>query len=183
MKKKIFGVTIAVVAVTVIIVLWTFYPRMGSHYNKERDLPILYRDIADYLTENWLIEKELIHQTEGEAVSFDFYNMNLSQEQKKEIFGYLEQKYAPVKFNEPVPTISGGYVDSSYPVFRIQNYYWKEESGWYDIRVRCDLYSSTATRFFKLSYVFHNGEWNFLGESAILYEDLDWYDKHEQEAL
>ena len=181
MKKKVFGIATTVVAVAAIIILWAFYPWVDSPYNKERDLPILYRQITEYLTENWLIKRGLIHQTEGEVALFDLYKVDLSEEQREEILEYLEKKYPPVNFNEPVQMESDRYQAGLPPVFEIRKLYWKEERGWYYMNVRCILYSPSVTTDFKLSYVFHNGQWNFLEESKVTYADYEWYDQHVQE--
>jgi len=62
-----------------------------------------------------------------------------------------------------------------YPIFQLHNLYWEEERDRYYISVRCILYSSTKNTDFKLLYVFHNGEWKFLGEGAVTYADFEWY--------
>ena len=183
MKKKVFGLAIAAVVIGAIVVLCFFYPWMDSPFKKERDLPVLYRNIAEYLTENWLIEGGLIQQTEGEVALFDFYKVDLSKEQREEIFQYLDKKYPPVNFDEPVQTKRDGYAIGMYPVFEISNLYWKEESGWCDMKVRCTLHSSTISTEIKLSYLFGHGSWEFLGESKVNYEDIEWYDQHKSDEV
>ena len=181
MKKKIFWLSVAAMIVVLVTVLSFVFVRMTTPFDKERDLPVLYRKVADYLTENWLIEDGLIQQTEGEVALFDFYKLDLSEEQREEILQYLEKKYPPVNFNEPVQMTSGGYIVGAYPIFELRNLYWKEEKDRYYINVRCSSYSKNLYTHFKLSYVFERGRWKFLGESAVTDEDFDWYDQHVKE--
>ena len=174
MKKKVFGIATTVVAVAAIIILWAFYPWVDSPYNKERDLPILYRQITEYLTENWLIKRGLIHQTEGEVALFDLYKVDLSEEQREEILEYLEKKYPPVNFNEPVQMTSGEYILGSYPVCEIRDLYKIKAWGRYYQAVFCqmqwtDEHGWLQSTQFKLFYVFEHGQWNFLEESYANY--------------
>ena len=180
MPKKVARI-ILVVVMTVTAALSMIFIWPVPSFEKERDLPVLYQKIAEYLMDDYLIKFDAIHQTEGEVVLFDLYKVDLSEEQREEILEYLEKKYPPVNFNEPVQMESDRYQAGLPPVFEIRKLYWKEERGWYYMNVRCILYSPSVTTDFKLSYVFHNGQWNFLEESKVTYADYEWYDQHVQE--
>ena len=77
MKKKVLWLSAAVVIVAVVAILSIVFVQMATPFDKERDLPVLYRKVTEYLTENWLIEGGLIHQTEGEVALFDLYKVDL----------------------------------------------------------------------------------------------------------
>ena len=171
MPKKVAWI-ILVVVMTVTAALSMIFIWPVPSFEKERDLPILYQKIAAYLMDDYLIKFNAIHQTEGEVALFDLYKVDLSEDQREEILEYLEKKYPPVNFNEPVQMTSGGYIVGSYPVCEIRNLYKIKAWGRYYQAVFCQLQWTDEHGWlqytqFKLSYVFKNGQWKFLEESVV----------------
>lgn len=173
MPKKVARI-ILVVAMAVAVVLSMIFLWPVPSFEKERDLPVLYQKVAEYLMDDYLIKFDAIHQTEGEVALLDFYKVDLSEEQREKILEYLEKKYPPINFNEPVQMANGGHIVGSYPVCEIRDLYRMKAWGRYYQAVFCQLqwtdeHGWLQSTQFKLFYVFEHGQWKFLEESYTNY--------------